>query len=386
MQEYSKTDFDFPPDRTNTDSIKWSRYAGCDIIPMWIADMDFQSPPPVLEALHNHIRHGVFGYSRPSSQTEESVVQWMADRCRWAIRPDWIVWLPGLVCALNLVCRAFAESTEEVLTTTPIYPPFLSAPRFSDRKLIRCPLKRENKYYSFDFQQFKQAFSPKTKVFLLCSPHNPTGRVWTKKELETIARICLQNGSIICSDEIHADLVLSPDKRHIPLASLDREIAERTITLGSPSKTFNLPGLSCGFAIIPNKQIRERFTYAMQGIIPHVNALGLTACRAAYSQGASWLNDLLGYLRVNRDLLDETVGQTPGLSMGPVEATYLAWIDCRKMGQPNPAAFFEKAGVGLQDGAEFHAPGFVRLNFACPRSRLQEAIQRIQKVVTKQAL
>ena len=386
MEQSPKTDFDHPPDRTGTDSLKWARYAGRDILPMWVADMDFPAPEPVLRALQNRISHGVFGYSVPGSQTEEAVVEWMATRHQWAIRPDWIVWLPGLVCGLNVVCRAFAEPAQEILTATPIYPPFLSAPPFSGRKLVRCPLKREHAFYSFDLQQLEQAISGQTKVFLFCSPHNPVGRVWTKEELEAVAQICLRKNCLLCSDEIHADLVLDPDKKHIPTASLGRDIADRTITLASPSKTFNLPGLSCAFAIISNEHLRSRFSRTMQGIVPHVNALGLAACRAAYTEGAPWLADLLDYLRVNRDLVYETIRQTPGLSMGPVEATYLAWIDCRGLGLSNPAQFFEDAGVGLSDGAEFEAPGFVRLNFACPRARLQEALRRIQKAVCEQTL
>ncbi len=386
MEQSPKTDFDFSPDRTGTDSLKWARYAGRDILPMWLADMDFRSPQPVIQALQSRIEHGIFGYSIPGTQTAEAVIHWMQTRHQWTIRPDWIVWLPGLVCGLNVVCRAFAESAQEILATTPIYPPFLSAPRFSDRKLVRCPLKRENTFYSFDFQQLEQTISPQTKVFLFCSPHNPTGRLWTRDELESVAQICLRKNCLICSDEIHADLVLDPSKKHIPTASISKDIADRTITLASPSKTFNLPGLSCAFAIISNEHLRAQFTQTMQGVIPHVNALGLAACRAAYTKGSAWLADLLDYLRVNRDLVYETIQRIPGLSMGSVEGTYLAWIDCRGLGLPNPSAFFEDAGVGMQDGAEFDAPGFVRLNFACPRSRLQEALRRIQKAITEQTL
>jgi cystathionine beta-lyase len=353
---------------------------------MWVADMDFQSPPLVLRALQNRIEHGIFGYSVPGNQTAEAVIGWMQTRHQWTIQPDWIVWLPGLVCALNLACRAFSEPDQEILTATPIYPPFLSAPRFSGRKLVRCPLKRENAFYSFDFGPLEQAISPQTKVFLFCSPHNPVGRVWTKDELESIAQLCLRKNCLICSDEIHADLVLDPGKKHIPLASLGRDIADRTITLAAPSKTFNLPGLNCAYAIIPNSRLRAQFTRTMRGIVPHVNAVGYVACRAAYTHGGRWLADLIEYLRGNRDLVYETIRQIPSLSMGPVEATYLAWIDCRGLGIPNPALFFEEAGVGLSDGAEFDAPGFVRLNFACPRSRLQEALRRIQKAVCEHTL
>ncbi len=374
---------DRAPDRTGSDSLKWSRYAGRDIIPLWVADMDFQSPPAVVGALKERVEHGVFGYAVATPETTEAVVRWMQTRHQWTIRPDWIVWLPGLVSGLNLVCRAFSDPNQPIAVNTPIYPPFLTAPTLSGRPLVRCPLKREHAFYTLDYERLIKTLSS-SPLFLFCSPHNPTGRLWTKQELETVAEICLQKNTLLCSDEIHADLVLESGGKHIPAASLSPEIAAQTITLGSPGKTFNLPGLNCGYAIIPNPQLRKRFLAVMRGIIPHVNALGYAACRAAYTEGAPWLAELLDYLRDNQNLVSQTVTRTPGLSMSPPQATYLAWIDCRPLGLADPAGFFEDAGVGLSDGAEFDAPGFVRLNFACPRSRLAEALRRIQKALSDQ--
>ena len=386
MKTPRQTGFDCPPGRTDTDSLKWNRYAGRDILPLWVADMDFQSPPPVMEALHKRIDHGIFGYTLPSPAVTQAVVDWLKTRHCWTVRPEWIVWLPGIVSALHIVCRAFAQPEEEILTFPPIYPPFLTAPPLSQRRLVRCPLRREKNSYTIDLDSLKNAVSPRSRVLLLCSPHNPVGRVWTKEELRTAAQICIGKNCLICSDEIHADLVLDPAKRHIPTASLSEEIARHTVTLASPSKTFNLPGLSCAYAVIPSDQLRRQFKHTMQGILPHVNTLGYVACKAAYTEGTSWLNELLEYLRANRDLVDKTINALPGLSMGPVEATYLAWIDCRGLGIPNPALFFEEAGVGLSDGAEFDAPGFVRLNFACPRSRLREALARMTKALSETTL
>ena len=386
MENPAKSNFDRLLDRTGTDSLKWARYTGRNIISMWVADMDFQSPQPVLRALKECIDHGIFGYAVPGKDVTYSVVNWLDSRHQWKISADWIVWLPGLVTGLNVVCRAFSEPGEQIATCTPVYPPFLSAPVLSDRKLVRSAIARKNDLYTIDLEDLGTVLSPQTKVLLFCSPHNPVGRVWTKQQLQSIAQLCLDKDCILCSDEIHADLILDPARKHIPIASLSEQVAQHTVTLGSPSKAFNLPGLNCSYAIIPNERLRNQFVRTMEGIVPHVNALGYVACRAAYTEGADWLAELLDYLRGNRDMVTETIDQIPALSMAPVEATYLAWIDCRQLGLPNPAAFFEEAGVGLSDGAEFDGPGFVRLNFACPRSRLQEALNRIKKAVLEYPL
>jgi cystathionine beta-lyase len=214
-------------------------------------------------------------------------------------------------------------------------------------------------------------------LFLLCSPHNPVGRVFSREELTTLAQICEKHDIIICSDEIHCDLILDPEKSHIPTASLSPSIAERTITLMSASKTFNIPGLGCAFAVIPDRALRKRFLGAMAGIVPHVNVLGYVATLAAFRDCADWHAALLDYLRANRDFVADAVSQMPNLTMAPPEATYLAWIDVRATGIENPIEFFEAGGIGMQDGADFDGPGFVRLNFGCPRKTLEEALQRM---------
>ncbi len=231
--------------------------------------------------------------------------------------------------------------------------------------------------YVFDFAGIEQSITARTRMFILCNPQNPTGRVFTRDELLRLARICLHNNIIICSDEIHCGLVLDNDKGHITLSTLDEDIARQTITLLAPSKTYNLPGLGCSFAVIPDKGLRSHFKAAMNGIVPHVNALGFTAALAAYRDCEDWRLALIDYLRGNRDLVEDFVANTPGLSMHHTEATYLAWIDCRNLDVPNPAAFFEDAGVGLSDGSDFGTEGFVRLNFGCARSLLVEALGRM---------
>ena len=370
--------FESCPDRTDTDSLKWSRYRGKDILPMWVADMDFASAEPILEALEARVRHGVFGYAMARPADTQAVIDWVDAEHHWRIEKEWIVWLPGLVPALNIACRAFAEPEQEILTFTPIYPPFLSAPTLSQQRLVTCPLRRENNRYTFDLDMLAKTVTPQTRLLLLCSPHNPVGRVWTRHELDGLTRFCLQRDLLICSDEIHCDLVLDEACRHIPTATLSSEIAQRTITLMSPAKTFNLPGLNCGVAIIPNETLRRQFVRTAAGILPHVNIMGYTACRAAFTRGGPWHRQLIATLRGNRDYLIEAINALPGLSMGPVEATYLAWIDATGLKTENPAKWFEHAGVGVVDGADFAGDGFVRLNFGCPRPLLENAVKRIK--------
>ena len=365
--------FDTPIDRRDSDSIKWSKYAGRDVLPLWVADMDFAAPPAVLEALKRRIEHGVFGYGGPWPSLTESVLAHLEDEYSWRIEPEWIVWLPGLVTGLNVACRAIEG---EVLTATPIYPPFLSAPHFSGRKLNRAELVCTDDGWRFDQTALQAALTADTKLFLLCHPHNPVGRCWHRDELLALAAFAEANDLIICSDEIHCGLILDADQRHIPFASLSPEAAKRSITLMAPSKTFNIPGLGCAFAVISDTRLRHRFERAMAGIVPHVNVLGLAACEAAFRDSGDWQRELLDYLRANRDRVFAAVNAEKGVKMQAVEATYLAWIDVRALGLAKPAAHFEGHGLGLSDGADFGAPGWLRLNFGCPRSTLEEALKR----------
>jgi cysteine-S-conjugate beta-lyase len=373
-------DFDQHIDRSNTHSLKWDLYKDRDIIPMWVADMDFAAPPAVLEALQSRIGHGVLGYTLPPKVLNDVVVERCQALYNWTIQPEWIVWLPGLVVGLNLVCRSLGQKGDEVATFTPIYPPFLSAPKLSQRKLIRVPLVKDGTRYAFDLDRLRASVTDRTKILLLCSPYNPVGRAFTAEELRQVADICVERGIVICSDEVHCDLVLDP-RPHIPTASLDETIQARTITLMSPSKTFNLPGLNCAMAIIPNPGLRQRLKTVHQGIVPHVNALGYEAALAAYQQGEPWRQALLDYLRKNRDLVEKTITALPGLSLTHIEATYLAWIDARELDVPCAHTLFETAGVGLSEGKDFDGKGFVRLNFGCPGETLKRALKRISQAV-----
>ena len=370
-------DFDTVVERRDTASMKWDKYKGKDVIPLWVADMDFCSPPAVIDALHKRIAHGVFGYTDPHSSLSSIVVSMLETEYGWQVKPEWLVWLPGLVTGFNVACRAVGEDNEAVMTATPAYPHFLTAPGNFRRKLVKVPLQEEQNRWGFDFDRLENAVTPDTRLFLLCNPHNPVGRVYTRDELNALATICENHDIVICSDEIHCELLLDRDKIHIPTATLGPEVARRTITLMSPSKTFNLPGLSCAFAVISEEKLRRQFIAATAGIVPRVNALGFTAAEAAYRDCSDWQASLLDYLRGNRSRVAGAIEGMPSLSMAPVEATYLAWIDVRSSGLKKPVKFFEDAGVGLQDGIEFDGRGFVRLNFGCARALLEEALERM---------
>lgn len=374
-------DFDTIIDRSNTGSEKWDKYAGRDIIPLWVADMDFSSPPAVIAALQARIEHGVFGYTHPSPGLIEAVQEHLQRDFNWRIEADWLVWLPGLVCGLNVLCKAIGEAGDEVITLTPIYPPFLSAPTLNDRTTIKVPLQLVGGRWVADLAALESAITPRSKLLLLCSPHNPVGRAWNREELQRFAAFAERHDLIIGSDDIHAGLILDAGTRHLPMATLSPAIARRTITLLAPSKTYNIPGLGCSFAVISDPTLRQRFTRAAGRIVPHVNTLGYVAAEAAYRQGEGWRRQLLSYLRSNRDLLMAEINAIPGLTMTHVEATYLAWIDTRAAGIEDPGHFFEEAGVGLSDGADFGAPGFVRLNFGCRRALLLEALQRMRRAL-----
>ncbi len=383
MNKVYEYDFDTVVERRGTASMKWDKYKGRDIIPLWVADMDFKSAPAICEALRRRVDHGVFGYTKPASELNDVVVAMLQNHYGWKIKPEWLVWLPGLVTGLNVACRAVGRDGDDVITAVPVYPPFLSAPLNFNRNLIQVPMLENNNRWCIDFDRLEQAITPKTRLFMLCNPHNPVGRVYSGKELSTLAEICTKHDIVICSDEIHCGLILNPEKTHVPTATLGSSIAKRTITLMSASKTFNTPGLGCAFAVISNEELRRRFTKAMAGIVPLVNGLGLAATLVAFRDCADWHAQLLDYLRGNRDLVEQTIAQVPHTAMAPVEATFLAWIDVRDAGLKNPIKFFEDAGVGLQDGTEFAGPGFVRLNFGCPRATLKKALRRMTLAMQK---
>jgi cystathionine beta-lyase len=379
-----KTPFDFDTliDRRGTASVKWDKYGKRDIIPMWVADMDFACAPAIVDALHRRVDHGIFGYSNPPAGLVDATIAHLKNEYDWQIEPDWIVWLPGLVVGLNVVCRAFGREGAEVLTAVPIYPPFLSAPVNGARNAVRVPMTESNGVWRWDTAALERAITPSSRLLLLCNPHNPVGRVFSRGELQAIAEVCVRQDLVLCSDEIHNGLVLDRDKRHVPVASLSPDIADCTVTLMSASKTFNLPALGCAYAIASNLNLRNKLRKAMAGIVHHVGLMGYVATEAAYRNGKEWQLALLDYLRDNRDLVEREISAMSGLRVWHAEATYLAWIDARGLPGEDAVKVFNDAGVGLYDGAVFGAPGFLRLNFACPRALLEKALERMSRAVS----
>lgn len=362
------------------DALRWHKYAGRDVIPLTVADMDFPAPAEVVASLQRRISNGLFGYGEPWPSLIEAVIEHCEREYDWRIEAEWLVWLPGLVPGLHLACRSVGRAGDGVFAATPVYPPFLTAPVAEQRRLLTLPLARTEAGWGWDFAA-ADALLRAARLMLLCHPHNPVGRAWRSDELWQLAALAEKHDLIVCSDEIHCDLTLTG--RHTPFATLAPEIAARTITLMAPSKTFNLAGLSCAYAIIPDAALRRAFSTAGRGIVPPPNVLGLTACEAALRAGGSWRMQMLDTLRAHAARVEQVVNALPNLSMEHVEATFLAWIDCRELGRPHPAAFFEAAGVGLSDGAAF-GPGasyaqYVRLNFGTTKALLDEALARIER-------
>lgn len=382
-----KYHFDRLPDRRASDSVKWHQYPE-DVLPMWVADMDVTSPEPVIQALRQRVEHGVFGYPSGAIQSLQQVILDRLDRLYgWKVAAEHLVFIPGVVTALNITGQAVGKANEGILIQTPVYPPFFNVPRHFSGNLQEAPLCFDTgrDQYEVDWDVFEDAITQQTRLFILCNPHNPVGRVFRKDELVKMAEMCLKHEMIICSDEIHCDLIFS-GSQHIPIASLDPEIGQKTVTLIAPSKTFNLAGLDCSIAIIPNDSLRRRFQEARRGLVGGVNLMGLVAAEAAYLEGQEWLDQLLVYLEANRDFTHEFVNsKLPGIHMIKPEGTYLAWLDCRQAGiQAKPSDYFlEHARVAFNDGATFGKPGegFVRLNFGCPRGLLAEALERMKQSI-----
>ncbi len=379
-------DFDTVYDRTATESSKWHTYPP-DVLPMFVADMDFRSPEPVIRALRERIEHGFFGYGTERAEFREVVCARLARRYGWVVEPEAIVLMPGVIASFNLAAKTFTAPGQGVLTHTPTYGPILHCPEHYDLERHEAPLvPGPGERYECNPAAFDAAVNERTRIFLLCNPHNPTGRVFTRSELAAMAETCLREDLLIVADEIHCDLVY-PGAAHVPIATLSPEVEARTITLMAPSKTFNLPGLKCSIAIVPNADLRKRFVEARADLVRVPNILGYTASLAAYRDCDAWLLDLITYLEGNRALVARYVAaKLPDIRFCPPEGTYLAWLDCRALPVPDgdPYRFFlEQARVGLSNGANFgeRGHGFVRLNFGCPRSLLEEGLERMARAI-----
>lgn len=368
--------------RHGTDSQKWQKYRDRDVLPMWVADMDFHAAPEIVAALEARAREGVFGYSRPVDSTTEAVVAYLARNFDWTVDPEWLVWLPGLVPGIAMACRAVGERGNGVMLSTPVYPPFFSCPKLAERTSTTTTLVWTGAQWEMDWSAMERAVTPSTRLLLLCHPHNPVGRVWSREELQRLAEFCLRHDLIICADEVHADLTFD-GRPFTALATLSPEIAARTITLQSPSKAYNVAGLACAYAVVPDARLRAAFRHAGATMLGEVNNFGYVACEAAYRHGEPWRRALLEVLRANRDLLAEALarGDLPGVTGTPIQATYLAWLNVEALGLADPVAFFEDAGVGLSAGGPFGDTRHVRLNFGCPEATLREALARMGRAL-----
>jgi len=374
-------DFDAAVDRAGTWSSRWERYAGRDVIPLWVADTDFRAPECVLEALAARLRHGVLGYTAPPQALREAIAARMLRLYRWRIDPDWIVFLPGVVPGLHLAARHLLPVDGHALVPTPIYHHFKRAVELAPRAHDDVPLVLRAGRWVFDEDRLAAAVRPNTRLLFLCNPQNPGGTIFTRAELGRLAQFAQRHDLVVCSDEIHADLLLEADRPHVPIASLAPEVSRRTVTLASPNKTFNFPGAGCAWAIVEDPALRRAFSTDHHATVHDASLFGYIAALAAYRDGDAWLAAQLDYLRANRDRVERAVSGMAGLAMAHVEATYLAWIDTRGLGAPDAHAHFLAHGVALSPGAQFGAPGYVRLNFGTQRARLEDALARIASAV-----
>ena len=375
------TNFDKMVSRKGTASLKWDRYRESDVLPFWVADMDFPVAPVIQKALEERVKHGVFGYTVAPDGMSEAVISHLSAEYGWQVDESWLVWLPGVVTGLSVCCRAFCPEGHEIVVNPPIYHHFFDAHVPERHEVVRVPLKRERDRWTYDMEAMREVFNAKTSLMMMCSPHNPTGTVFTPEELKAVAELCAEHDVIMVSDEIHCDLVIDRNAQHYPTAAACPEMAKRTVTLMSGSKTWNIAGLNCSFAIIEDEQLRDKFAQNMQSIVPSVPPLAFEATRAAYRDGQAWRQDLLDYLADNFRYIQETLGSTKGLVVEPIQATYLAWIDASALNLDDTKGFFEEHGVGLSGGEQFGQPQYVRLNFACPRQILEQGVERMQRAV-----
>ncbi|HBF71000.1 MAG: aminotransferase class I/II [Alteromonas sp.] len=376
--------FDDTPSRKETFSFKWQKYNGKDIIPAWVADTEFRCAEPILNAISRHVEHGNLGYILPAQQTDavNAVVRWLADKHDWQIKPEWLVWTPGVVPAFNVACKAYCEPGDKVLIQTPNYPPLLAAPKINDLERVDIGTVIDNSdsekpRYTIDFEALEShAADPKCKLFIVCNPMNPVGSVLTQDEIDRIATICNQHNVRLCSDEIHCDLILEPGKTHIPAGRVS-ELENNSVTLMAASKTFNVAGLGTSFAVIPDAGLRRQFTQAAAGIMPWVTVLGLAATQAAFTECDDWHQAQLAYLKENRDRVFEAVNSIEGLSMIKPDATFLAWVDASGLKVDNVLTWAEQKGVGPSPGADFHQADHFRINYGCSKQMLEDILARL---------
>lgn len=381
-------DFDEIIDRKNTDSIKHDRLKAIfgteDVIPMWVADMDFKTPDFIMRKVRKRAEHEVLGYSFRGENFYQAVMNWLKKRHQWEVKKEWITFSPGVVPALTLLVNSFTQPGDKIIVQSPVYFPFFTSIQNTGRQLINNELKLTNGKYYIDFDDLKKQIDSRTKMILLCSPHNPVGRVWTKEELLQLGQICLQNDILIVADEIHSDIIFNAYK-HTPIAALSEEIANITISTYAPSKTFNLAGMSTSVLVIPNKKLKIKYeNYLGDFHLNMGNIFGSVALEAAYEEGESWLNEMIAYIEKNTSLVREfALKHKDKLELVEPEATYLLWLDFRKLKLDDDELknfIIKKAKLGLNPGAMFGSggEGFQRMNVACPSSVVKQALQQLE--------
>lgn len=377
--------------RLNTACEKWddleNRFGVKDVISMWVADMDFQSPPSVIEALKQRAEHGVYGYTLRSDSYFEAITDWLKRRHQWSVNKEWITHSPGVIPALSLIIRSFTQPGDKIVIQPPVYHHFSRVIRVQEREVINNPLKLEDGRYTMDFDDLEAKIDPKVKMLILCSPHNPVGRVWSEEELMRLGQICIKHNILVVADEIHFDLVYKKHS-HVPFARISEEFLDRSITCIAPSKTFNLMGLQVSSIIIPNKELRDRYNKKVNDLsIGSPNTFGVVASEAAYRHGEEWLDQLIDYLQENLNyLIDYFTKKIPQIKVIQPEGTYLVWLDCRAMGLSAKELddfMLQRAKVAMNEGYIFgnEGEGFMRMNIACPRSILEKSLQQMEQAI-----
>jgi cystathionine beta-lyase len=393
-----KYNFDQQRNRYHTDSIKWdevgSIFGTADLLPMWVADMDFAAAEPILKALHQRIDHGVFGYTVAGAGVRQAVIDRMKSKYGWEVKPEWLIFTPGIVSGLSFAVKAYTKVGDHVVIQSPVYHPFMDATVNNGCQIVNSQLRLNGSRYEMDYDSFQQAFEPqngnpsRTSLYILCSPHNPVGRVWSREELMRAGQIAISHGAIVISDEIHGELVFR-GAQHVPFASISEEFAQNSVVFIAPSKTFNLAGLAASVAIIPNEKLRQQYQLAASGFMGGVNTLGLTALEAAFREGDEWLEQLLVYLEDNVQFtLDYLAQHIPEVKAVKPEGTYLMWLDFTSLGMDDSRLrdwMRYKVKLGLNDGITFGpgGEGHQRINVACPRALLHEALQRLEQAVRR---
>ena len=385
-----KYDFDKITQRRGTNSYKWDSTDDKEVLPMWVADMDFPTAPCIINALEKRVEHGIFGYTRVPEEYYDAVISWFSRRHHWKPRREWFIYTSGVVPALSAVIKALTNVGDKVLTLTPVYNCFFSSIRNNGCELDSCALRYEDNTFSIDYEDLeRRAADPKTTLMLLCNPHNPSGRVWTREELRRIGDICIKNNVVVVADEIHCELV-HPGFTYTPFASVSEEFQKHSVTCVAPSKAFNIAGLQIANIIVENDEWRQRIDKAINiNEVCDVNPFGVIATIAAYNEGEEWLNQLLQYIHGNylffKDYCEEHLPQLP---VAPLQGTYLAWMDCRSLGIPSEELeeeLMKEAKLWLNAGSMYgkEGEGFMRWNLACPRQLIKEGLERFSKFVNK---